>query len=52
MIDRIDMHPTPQGGKAVDLRSGKERRRMHTMLDPAADRRKGERRKNPWRKAG
>lgn len=48
MIDRIDSHPTPRDYKESDQRSGKDRRRIHTMLDPDMDKRKGDRRrKNP-----
>ena len=45
MIDRIDTHPTPHDRIYIDQRSGKDRRKIHTMLDPAIDRRKGDRRK-------
>lgn len=45
MIDRIDNHPTPQDYKYVEERSGKDRRKIHTMLDPEKDKRKGDRRK-------
>ena len=50
MIDRIDTHPTGKGLEDVDERSGKDRRRIHTMLDPKFDRRKGERRRKRLRK--
>ena len=46
MIDRIDSHPTPDDPIYIEQRSGKDRRKIHTMLDPAIDRRKGDRRKN------
>ena len=45
MIDRIDNHPTPRGCKDSEERSGKDRRKIHTMLDPDIDKRKGDRRK-------
>lgn len=45
MIDRIDEHPTPLEQRIFEKRKGKDRRKMHTMLDPDKDRRKGERRK-------
>ena len=44
MIDRIDAHPTTKDVSFVERRSGKERRKTHTMLDPEVDRRKGTRR--------
>ncbi len=44
MIERIDEQPTPLGYKLYEQRSGKDRRKIHTMLDSAIDRRKGERR--------
>ncbi len=46
MIDRIEMHPTPPGHEEFDQRSGKDRRRTHTMLDPGKDQRKVNRRQN------
>ena len=46
MIDRIDTHPTPNDPIYIEQRSGRERRKIHTMLDPAIDRRKGDRRNN------
>jgi len=45
MIDRIDEHPTPMSSKYFDKRKGKDRRKLHTMIDPDKDRRKGDRRK-------
>ena len=51
MIDRIDNHPTPRDYKDFEKRSGKERRKIHTMLDPDIDKRKGDRRKMNLRKA-
>lgn len=45
MIDRIDNQPTPFGYEDPENRSGEERRKIHTMLDPDIDKRKGERRK-------
>lgn len=45
MIDRIDTHPTTVNDKYIEKRSGDERRKIFTMLDPDIDRRKGERRK-------
>ncbi|HSO20977.1 MAG TPA: hypothetical protein VLT88_16040 [Desulfosarcina sp.] len=50
MIDRIDTHLTSRGTEDVDQRSGKDHRRMHTMIDPDIDRRKGERRRRRFRK--
>lgn len=44
MIDRIDTHPTTRDVRYVERRSGNERRKIHTMLDPQVDRRKGTRR--------
>ncbi len=45
MIDRIDNHPTPRDDTDFEERSGKDRRKIHTMLDPGIDKRKGNRRK-------
>ena len=45
MIDRIDTQPTSRDSKDFDQRSGKDRREMHTMLDPDRDKRKKNRRK-------
>ena len=45
MIDRIDAHPTARDAKDFDERSGKDRRVIHTMLDPDRDKRKKNRRK-------
>jgi hypothetical protein len=45
MIDRIDSHPTSDDHNNFEERSGKDRRKIHTMLDPDIDRRKGDRRK-------
>ena len=45
MIDRIDTHPVPRNHINFELLSGKDRRKIHTMLDPAIDRRNGNRRK-------
>lgn len=45
MVDRIDEQPTPKDHKYYDRRSGKDRRKVHTMVDPNKDRRKGDRRK-------
>ena len=45
MIDRIDEHPTPTILEYFEKRGGKDRRKMHTMIDPNKDRRKGDRRK-------
>ena len=50
MIDRLDMHPTPRSFKEFDQRSGKDRRTIHTMLDPERDKRKHNRRKNSHRR--
>jgi hypothetical protein len=46
MIDRIETHPTVKVYNNINLRSGKDRRKAYTMLDPDLDRRKGERRKS------
>jgi len=55
-IDRIDQQPTAIDQPSLrlrnvfqDRRSGKDRRMGVTYLDPALDRRKGERRKNSRR---
>jgi hypothetical protein len=45
MIDRINEQPTPRDRKIYDKRIGKDRRKIHTMLNPDKDRRKGVRRK-------
>ena len=52
-IERIDQQPTAVDQPLLRLRnviqnrrSGKDRRRGVTYMDPALDRRKGERRKN------
>lgn len=45
MIDRIDTHPTSRDGNDYEERNGKDRRKIHTMLDPEIDKRKGDRRK-------
>jgi len=51
MIDRIDTQPTSVDHKNYfDERSGKDRRKIHTMLDPELDRRKGERRRKKIKK--
>lgn len=50
MIDRVDTHPTPQNVNDLDQRSGKDRRTMHTMLDPDRDKRKRNRRKMSHRR--
>ena len=50
MIDRIDEQPTPDEGlfrrKGIyhERRGGKDRRKGSTVIDPAIDKRKGERR--------
>lgn len=55
-IDRIDQHPTAVDQPSLrlrnvyqDRRSGKDRRMGATHMDPALDRRKGERRKDSRR---
>ena len=55
-IDRIDEQPTAVNQPSLrlrnvfqDRRSGKDRRMGGTHMDPALDRRKGERRKNSRR---
>ena len=45
MIDRIDAHPTTRDVRYVERRSGKDRRKIHTMIDPQFERRKGPRRR-------
>ena len=52
-FDRIDEQPTAVDQPSLrlrnvfqDRRSGKDRRKGVTYMDPALDRRKGERRKN------
>ena len=57
-IDRIDQQPTAVDQPLLrlrnvfqDRRSGKDRRMGVTHMDPALDRRKGERRKNSRRLA-
>jgi len=57
MIDKIDEQPTPDVeflrrlGVYHDRRSGKDRRRGFTVIDPSKDRRKGERRKQKTARA-
>ena len=51
MIDRIDTHPTSREFNDFDQRSGKDRRVMHTMLEPDRDKRKKNRRKMSHRRA-
>ena len=46
MIDRIETHPTAEGYNNINLRSGKDRRKGYSMIDPDLDRRKRDRRKN------
>jgi len=46
MIDRIETHQTVEGYNNINLRSGKDRRKGYTMIDPDLDRRKEERRKS------
>ena len=50
MIDRIDNHPTPRYQILIEQRSGKDRRKIHTVLDPEIDRRKGDRRNGTLKK--
>ena len=45
MIDKIDEQPTSKNQRIYDKRSGKDRRKVHTMVDPDKERRKGDRRK-------
>lgn len=45
MIDRIEMHPTARNHMDFDERSGEDRRKIPTTLDPDVDKRKGDRRK-------
>ena len=57
MIDKIDEQPTPdeellrRRGVYHDRRSGKDRRKGFTVIDPSKDRRKTERRKQKVAKA-
>ncbi|WP_319522345.1 hypothetical protein [uncultured Desulfosarcina sp.] len=46
MIDRIETHPTGKEYNNINLRSGKDRRKGYTMIDPDLDRRKEDRRKS------
>lgn len=48
MIDRIETHPTFECYNNINLRSGKDRRRGFTMMDPDLDRRMEERRKSRY----
>ena len=34
MVDRIDEQPTPKNQKINEKRSGKDRRKVHTMINP------------------
>ena len=45
MTDKIDEQATQTDHKEFDKRSGKDRRKVHTMIDPGKDRRKWNRRK-------
>ena len=45
MIDRIDQHPTPIYHEYLEKRRGKDRRQIHTMIEPEKDRRRKDRRK-------
>ena len=45
MIDKNDEQPTPTDHKEFEKRSGKDRRKVHTMIDPDKDRRTWNRRK-------
>lgn len=45
MIDRIDNHPTSQDYSDFEERSGEDRRKIPTMLEPDIDKRKEDRRK-------
>ena len=48
MTDKIDEQPTPTDRKEFEKRSGKDRRKVHTMINPDKDRRVWNRRKkNP-----
>ena len=51
MIERKDNYPTLRDYQDIDERSGRERRKAHTMLDPDMDRRKADRRKKRQRHA-
>jgi hypothetical protein len=48
MIDRIETHPTPHHHGDYEERSGEDRRKIPTMLDPDVDKRKGDRRKKNY----
>lgn len=45
MTDRNDDQQTQKNHKESERRSGKERRKVHTMIDPDKDRRQWDRRK-------
>ena len=48
VIDRIEMHPTFECYNNINLRSGKDRRKGYTMMDPEMDRRKKDRRSRDY----
>jgi hypothetical protein len=45
MTDQNDDHQTEKSHKESERRSGKDRRKVHTMIDPDKDRRTWDRRK-------
>jgi len=45
MTDKIDEKPAPTDNKEFDKRRGKDRRKVHTMIDPDKDSRTCNRRK-------
>lgn len=49
MISRRDQQPSKFGREDFDARSGKDRRKMLTMLNPDMDRRKKDRRRRIFR---
>ena len=48
MIERIETQPTFECYNNINLRSGKDRRKGYTMMDPDLDRRRKERRKSGY----
>ena len=41
MTDKIDEQPTPTDHKEFEKRSGKDRRKVHTMINPDKDSKDG-----------
>lgn len=52
MISRRDQQPSKFGRDYFDARSGKDRRKISTMLNPDMERRKKNRRSRKFRVAG